>query len=88
MNRASQTKEQWVIIDWAWNYLQHTGKFNFSAGGHMTGVPMIFETQDDGFEYMDIHSIDYDECYCVQLRPENKGGLTPARDVIAAARGI
>lgn len=88
MARASQTKEQWVIIDWSWNYLQYTGKFNFSAGGHMTGVPMVFNSQEDGFEYMDTHNFDYSECYCVQLRPENKGGLTSARDVIAADRGI
>lgn len=60
--------EQWVIIDWAWNYLQHTGKFNFSAGGALTGSPMVFPTQEDGFEYMDTHCIDYEQCACAALR--------------------
>ena len=76
-------REAWVIIDWAWNYLQYTGKFNFSAGGANTGAPMIFETQEDGFEYMDTHNIDYDECSCVMLKPEARSTTHKARDVVA-----
>jgi hypothetical protein len=67
-------QEQWVIIDWAWNYLQHTGKFNFSSGGTNHGSPMTFSTQDEGFEFMDNNNIDYEECACVELRPNNNKG--------------
>jgi hypothetical protein len=36
-------KTQYVIIDWASNYLQYTGKFNFYAYGANKGVPMLFK---------------------------------------------
>jgi hypothetical protein len=58
-------KGQWIIVDWAGNYLQYTGKFNFSAGGAWTGSPMVFDSQDDGFDYMEGHNIDCEDCYCV-----------------------
>jgi hypothetical protein len=41
-----------IITDWCSNVLQYNGKFNFSAYGADTGVPMKFKTFDDAWEYL------------------------------------
>ena len=61
---------KYAITDWASNYLQYNGKFNFSAYGKNKGVPMEFETFEDGWEYLYEKFPDeecFDDYYVVEL---------------------
>lgn len=51
---------QYIITDWASNVLQHTGKFNFSAYGADCGVPILFDSFDDGWDWI-FENIDSEE---------------------------
>lgn len=55
-------EQKYVIQDWASNYLQHNGKFNFSAYGANKGTPMEFDSFDDACEYIYQNYAD-EECF-------------------------
>jgi len=44
---------KFIIHDWATNYLQHDGKFNYSHYGQNKGIPMEFDSFDDGWAWID-----------------------------------
>lgn len=46
---------KYTITDWATNYLQFNGKFNFSAYGQNKGVPMEFNSFYEACEYLDLN---------------------------------
>lgn len=73
----------YTIVDQFTNYLQHTGRFNFSAYGAYKGAPMEFPSFDDAVEYIDAHLdacredltiIDLDE-ECLKYRCLNTGRM-------------
>lgn len=62
MAKTKSKKTTFVIQDWAANFLQFNGKFNFSAGGASQGVPMTFASRDDAEDYLiELLGENYDE---------------------------
>ena len=45
-------KSKYIIQDWASNTLQHNGQFNRGCYGQDKGVPMIFESFEDGWDWI------------------------------------
>jgi len=56
---------KFIIKDWESNTLQFDGKFNFGAYDNELGVPMVFDSCDDAWEwiYMNIPLLEEDESY-------------------------
>ena len=63
-------KSKFIIQDWASNYLQHDGKFNFSAYGANKGVPMEFDSYDDAWDFIFENYKDdeaFNDCFVTEL---------------------
>lgn len=66
-------KVKFVIQDWAGNFLQYTGKFQFGAYGKLPGVPMEFQSWDDAEDWLseklgDAYESDRGEYYIEEKR--------------------